>query len=151
MRTTVKSLGAILTTSLMLFSCASSKCPEVTIWGVPAYEKVDIQTEVAHYKNVTMPVKVKVSPDNIEGQEVHVSCSKGEFPTVILHKRSNPLVIPVPSAFVAMMANLILATDRQNLVDPTSYYVDPTYFSIEAPDSMNLIQSGAMKIDALFQ
>ena len=38
MRTTVKSLGAILTTSLMLFSCASSKCPEVTIWGVPAYE-----------------------------------------------------------------------------------------------------------------
>ncbi len=149
MKTTVKNVCAILTTSLMLFSCAS-KYPEVTIWGVPAYEKVDIQTEVAHYKNVTMPVKVKVSPHNIEGQEVRVSCSKGEFPPVILHKRTKTIVLS-SDIVVAGVLNLVIATDRQNPVDPTSYYVDPTYLQIEAPDSMNILQSGAMKIDALFQ
>ena len=67
--------------AMFLSSCATHYT-EVTIWGVPEYEKVTIITSAMTYKDVSMPIKVKLSPKNLDGQKIRVICSKGEFPSI---------------------------------------------------------------------
>jgi hypothetical protein len=137
----------------MLLSSCATHYTEVTIWGVPEYEKVTIITSAMTYKDVSMPIKVKLSPKNLDGQKIRVICSKGEFPSIEV-KLEDPKYVPMPigGGFIGG-AMVGLATGMANFPSLTNstFYVDPSYFDLEAPDSIRTVDQKRMDIDALFE
>lgn len=152
MKSITKCFSLFALAAMLLSSCATHYT-EVTIWGVPEYEKVTIITSAMTYKDVSMPIKVKLSPKNLDGQKIRVICSKGEFPSIEV-KLEDPKYVPMPigGGFIGgAMVGLATGMANSPSLTNSTFYVDPSYFDLEAPDSISTVDQKRMDIDALFE
>lgn len=156
-----KSFAVIATASLLFSSCASRNVdkyyayPKITLWGIPAYEKVTVITDVATYKDVSMPVKVAIPNTMYQNRRIYtvISSNGNEF-TETCNIKAAQFTFGAPfgrySTYELMRCGKPESEDGPYMYE-AKIYVDPSSLGIERPDTIESIETKAMEIDALFE
>jgi len=161
MRTIIKNLFAVAVLSMLLSSCATilnPTRPKITLWGLPDDEKVTVVTKAAEYRDVTLPIKVKVKRHNLNGQPVVItSNTTNQQHTLYLKKTFNGLSLGnIAIALVSFGGagvgfGIDCATNCISKPSQKKYYIDPRSLGIEVFGNDSTEEKMAKNIDNLFE
>ena len=155
-----KSFAVIATASLLFSSCASRNVdkyyayPKITLWGIPAYEKVTVITDVATYKDVSMPVTVAIPNTMYHNRRIFtVISSNGNVFTEKCYLEKPYTLFGQLDGYNtrALMVCGKPESEDGPYMNKANIYVDPSSLGIERPDTIESIETKAMEIDALFE
>ena len=150
-------LALILITSCVTKADKYSNYPKITLWGIPAYEKVTVITNVATYEDVSMPVTVSLPHEVSDGDRlVTVVSSNGKSMTIGLDMVDFDLSYALfgkKSKYSTSALGFSRNPENEVMKDlaKANIYIDPSSLGIENTDTTKSVESMAMDIDALFE
>ncbi|MBO4662912.1 MAG: hypothetical protein J5663_00695 [Bacteroidaceae bacterium] len=150
-------LALILITSCATKADKYSNYPKITLWGIPAYEKVTVITNVATYEDVSMPVTVSLPHEVSDGDRlVTVVSSNGKSMTIGLDMVDFDLsyaLFKKKTKYNTCTLGFSRNPENEIMKDlaKANIYIDPSSLGIENTDTIKSVESMAMDIDALFE
>lgn len=135
MKTIKKSLFVLALSSVLFTSCASildAGCPQITLYGSSSDQNYTVLTRQSVYKDVSLPITVKVDRHAIQDQPIRIVAPNGSDHTIYLDKAFNSY-----SLLNILLGGLIgigvdCATNCISKPAQRSFYIDDNWFQFKS-------------------